>query len=164
LGIGLFAAGFCCVITSPYSAAIIARTVFEVKDERKIKAVWISVLAIGFLVGISGAKPIPVILLVQALNGLILPFLVVFLIIISNDHTIMPVQHRHGLLFNIVLLLTLFGITLMGLNNIDMVIISVLSIQSKGHYAIVIALSAIVTVVTAWSVFRNGFLSARTLE
>jgi Mn2+/Fe2+ NRAMP family transporter len=78
LALGLFAAGFASTITAPYGSAIISRTVFEAKEENKVRMVWIGVLMTGFIIGISGVNPIPVIVIVQALNGLILPMLVIF--------------------------------------------------------------------------------------
>jgi Mn2+/Fe2+ NRAMP family transporter len=83
LGIGLFAAGFSSAITSPYAASIIATSVFGAEKKNTVRLVWGAVLLIGFIFGISGVKPIPVILTVQALNGLILPLITGFLILIQ---------------------------------------------------------------------------------
>jgi len=119
MALGLFAAGFSSAITSPYASAVIVRSVFEPKNENHVRMVWIGVLAIGFIFGISGLKPIPVILVVQALNGLILPLLVIFLILIVNNHAVMPRQHMPSFLYNVLLLLVLAAVIMISLNNIE---------------------------------------------
>lgn len=119
LALGLFAAGFSSAITSPYASSVIARTVFQFEQEKKVKWVWGVVLLTGFFFGVSGIKPIPVILTVQALNGLILPLLVVFLVIIINDSNIIPAEHRHRSWYNVVLLSILFVVLVIGLNQMD---------------------------------------------
>lgn len=156
LALGLFAAGFSSAVTSPYAAAVISRTVFGFTTGWKIKTAWMSVLLIGFLVAISGVKPVPVILLVQALNGLILPFLVIFLILICNDPILIPRQYRHGVLYNFILLLMLGAVVLMSLNNVDKVIISTLHLASDGHLLLVCVLSFAVVAWTASQLFRNS--------
>lgn len=118
LAIGLFAAGFSSAITSPYAASIIIRTTVGEKKEKYARLAWILVLAIGFLFGISGVKPIPVILVVQALNGLILPLITFFLIWIINDKNLIPPAYRHHSLYNVVLYCILAVVTLIGLMNV----------------------------------------------
>ena len=41
--------------------------------------------AVGMVFGISGVRPVPVIILAQAFNGLLLPLVAVFLWITMND-------------------------------------------------------------------------------
>ncbi len=142
LALGLFAAGFSSAITAPYASGVIARIVFESKEERKIKAVWMAVLLTGFFIGLSGVRPIPVILVVQALNGLILPLLVIFLILVINDFKLIPAEFRHGLFYNILLLVVLGAVTLISLNNVDKALISALRIVHSGHLTIVLIITA----------------------
>ena len=150
LALGLFAAGFSSAITAPYASAIISRTVFDTKEENKVRAVWIAVLMTGFLIGISGVRPIPVILIVQALNGLILPLLVIFLILVTNDFKLVPVEFRHSHLYNVLLLVVLGAVTLISLNNVDKALISAFGLNHSGHLIIVMILaSAIVITVVA---------------
>jgi manganese transport protein len=75
LGVGLCAAGFSSAITSPYAASLIAANVLGSENKNRIRLVWVIVLLTGFGFGISGVKPIPVILAVQAMNGFVLPLL-----------------------------------------------------------------------------------------
>ncbi|MBS1542534.1 MAG: divalent metal cation transporter [Bacteroidetes bacterium] len=118
LGIGLFAAGFSSAITSPYAGSIIANHVFQ-WSPRNQKTTWILILLAGFVFGISGVKPIPVILAVQALNGLVLPLLTAFLIILINDPLLNPNAGRTISVYNLILLAIFGSVLLMGLNNVD---------------------------------------------
>ncbi len=143
LGLGLFAAGFSSAITSPYAASIIATTVFDVQDIKKVRIVWGVVLLTGFAFGISGVKPIPVILVVQALNGLILPLITAYLILIVNDRELMPLSHRHARVYDLVLLLIFGAVLLIGLNNIDKSISSGLALENKNHFESVLGLTGV---------------------
>ena len=71
-------------------------------------------LLIGFLFGISGVKPIPVILVVQALNGFVLPLLAYFLILLVNDSNVIPQAERHAIWYDGILV-CIFGTTLFDL-------------------------------------------------
>ncbi len=118
LGVGLFAAGFSSAITSPYAGSIIANHVFQWSPGNQ-KAMWILILVTGFIFGISGVKPIPVILAVQALNGLVLPLLTAFLIILINDPHLNPKARMTTSVYNLILLVIFGSVLLMGLNNVD---------------------------------------------
>jgi len=92
--LGLFAAGFTSAITAPLAAALTVRSLAgggSRWDERSVRfrAVWGSVLAIGMAFGISGLRPIPVIILAQAFNGLLLPLVAVFLWTAVNDRRLL---------------------------------------------------------------------------
>jgi manganese transport protein len=155
LAFGLFAAGFSSAITSPYASALIASTVFGFKSDWKTKAVWGSVLFTGFVFGISGVKPIPVILAVQAINGLILPLLTLYLLIIINDKSIISKAFQHAPWYNAVLYVILFTVTLIGLNNIDKTINTLFSIDGKGHFAVLILISIGVVMYSIWATRRK---------
>ncbi len=135
LGLGLFAAGFSSAITSPYAASLIASTVFGTEKKSIIRLAWMSVLLTGFAFGISGIKPIPVILAVQALNGLILPLLTYFLILIVNDSKVVPVRHRHAPWYDLVLLAILGTTLIIGFNNVDKAIAS--AFASDNHFKLI---------------------------
>lgn len=141
LGIGLFAAGFSSAITSPYAASLIASTVLGSENKNAIRVVWMVVLLTGFLFGISGVKPIPVILAVQALNGFVLPLLAYFLILLVNDARVIPSEYRHSIWYDF-LLIVIFGTTLLiGLNNVDKAITSGFQFSSS-HFEIVLLITA----------------------
>lgn len=100
LAVGLFAAGFSSAITAPLAAAITARTLVGGSQrpewsERspRFRAVWLGVLLFGVGFGIAGVQPIPVIILAQAFNGLLLPMVALFLWLTMNDRTLLG---EHG--------------------------------------------------------------------
>ena len=119
LAVGLFAAGFTSSITAPLATAVTAKSLFGNKwDEasRPYRLSWILVMLSGLIFGISGAKPIPVIILAQAFNGLLLPGITVFLILVLNHPSVVskPNSRISNILLMIVLVLTIF----IGLHNI----------------------------------------------
>lgn len=153
LGVGLFAAGFSSSITAPYASSIIASTVFGWEDQRRLRWVWGAVLLVGFSFGISGIKPIPVILTVQALNGLILPLLVALLILLSNHKELLSAEHRHGWLYNVVLLLILGSVMLIGFNQVDKAFIS-FGLFAESYFTSMVWISAVLVVVMGGWVLR----------
>jgi hypothetical protein len=107
----------------------------------------------GFLIGMSGVRPIPVILVVQALNGLILPLLVIFLILVSNDQELIRVEFRHNTIYNVLLLVVLGAVTLISLNNVDKALITAFSLNHSGHLAIVLMLSTAIVICVAGMIY-----------
>jgi len=96
LAIGLFAAGFTSAITAPLAAALTARSLLGDKGDPmwtetslRYRAVWLGVLVIGMAFGIADVRPIPVIILAQAFNGLLLPLVAVFLWTAMNDRNLL---------------------------------------------------------------------------
>ncbi|NOS91229.1 MAG: hypothetical protein HOP30_04865 [Cyclobacteriaceae bacterium] len=104
--------------------------------------------------GISGIKPIPVILAVQAVNGLILPLITYFLIVIVNDPSLIPVSGRHASWYNAVLILILGCVLVLGFNNIDKVLVTVFKLKEP-HLLVVFTLSGIISLYTAFSVMKR---------
>ncbi len=90
--LGLFAAGFSSAVTAPLAAAITARSLFatDPDDARwgdgswRYRSVWLGVLAAGTVFGLTGVKPVPAIIAAQALNGVLLPVVAVFLMLVMN--------------------------------------------------------------------------------
>jgi len=96
LAVGLFAAGFSSAITAPLAAAIAVRTLVGGVErpqwsERssRFRAVWLGVLLFGVGFGVAGVQPIPVIILAQAFNGLLLPLVAAFLWLTMNDRRLL---------------------------------------------------------------------------
>jgi Mn2+/Fe2+ NRAMP family transporter len=153
LGIGLFAAGFSSAVTSPYAASLIAGTVFGWQKPAQ-RLTWMMVLLTGFLVGMSGLKPIPVILMVQALNGLVLPILTGFLILLINDKQLISEQERPSVYYNGVLLLIFACVLVLGLHSIDKSVSSWLSAR-QGHYPVILTLTCLSTGLVGFLIFRR---------
>jgi len=110
LAIGLFAAGFTSAITAPLAAAITARSLFGEKDDPcwaagslRYRAVWLGVLVTGMAFGIADVRPIPVIILAQAFNGLLLPLIAVFLWIAMNDLDLLGEDGVNSIVQNVVM-------------------------------------------------------------
>jgi Mn2+/Fe2+ NRAMP family transporter len=90
---GLFAAGFSSAVTAPLAAAIAARGLFSREEDDsnwkdtgpRYRAVWMAVLLCGALFGLLEVRPVPAILVAQALNGLLLPVVALFLLVVMND-------------------------------------------------------------------------------
>lgn len=108
--VGLLGAGFSSAITAPLAAAITARDMLSrgPDDPRwavrswRYRAVWLTVLLIGVAFGASNIEPIPAIILAQALNGLLLPIVAIFLFVAVNDRRLMG-EHANGVFVNILM-------------------------------------------------------------
>jgi len=110
LAVGLFAAGFTSAITAPLAAAITARSLFGEKDDPRwaagslrYRAVWLGVLVTGMAFGIADVRPIPVIILAQAFNGLLLPLIAVFLWMAMNDLDLLGEDGVNSIVQNVVM-------------------------------------------------------------
>ncbi len=98
--LGLLGAGLSSAITAPLAAAITARDLLSrgAGDERwgmrswRYRSIWIGVLLAGVGFGISHVQPIPVIILAQALNGVLLPVVAVLLLLAVNDRELLADQ------------------------------------------------------------------------
>ncbi|WNJ21341.1 divalent metal cation transporter [Pontibacter sp. G13] len=109
--LGLLIAGFTSSVTAPLATALTARSLFQVEGKEdwestsgKFKLIWGIVLIVGLGFGMSNVKPIPLIIIAQTLNGLLLPFITSLLVILVNHPTLMPDQMRNGLWSNFILL------------------------------------------------------------
>ncbi len=123
-GFGLFAAGFSSSITAPLASAITARDLFQHHDQKRwkqngiyFKLIWGSVLVIGIGFGLAGFKPIPAIIAAQALNGLILPFISIFLWFAINNVKLMGIN-KNSLFQNILFGSIVWVSLILGLWNI----------------------------------------------
>lgn len=154
LALGLFAAGFSSAITSPYAASVVATTVFGFQKKWQIRVLWGVVLLTGFFFGISGIKPVPVIVTVQALNGLILPLLVVYLTIIVNDHRLIGQSFRHAAWYNAVLFGILLVVLVIGLNNVDKAVSTALGIGT-GHTVFILTAAGLILTYTVMRVVQG---------
>lgn len=116
--LGLFAAGLSSAITAPLAAALTAQSLFGAsrqadEGERSLlyRGTWLGVLATGVVCGAVGVKPIPAIILAQATNGVLLPLVALFLLLLVNDRQTMGERGCNGwrgnLLLGAVVLVTL---------------------------------------------------------
>lgn len=85
---GLLAAGLTSAVTAPLAAAYAAGGILGWKRDLRsprFRAVWILVLVTGMAFGAAGVRPVPAILFAQVANGLLLPAVAVFLLVVVND-------------------------------------------------------------------------------
>lgn len=158
--LGLFAAGFSSAVTAPLAAAITARSLFEKKKGKewsekswRYRSVWIFILSIGIIFGILGVKPVPAIILAQALNGLLLPFIAVFIYLVINDVQLMGKMHMNGIIGNIIMGIVIIITVLLGITHVSKAVSSTFNLAFITKHGILI-LSGIVTL----SVFSLVFL------
>ncbi len=123
-GIGLFAAGASSSVTAPLAAAITGQALFGGENGQwsprslRFRAVWASVLFIGLGFGLSGIKPVPAIIAAQAVNGLLLPAVAVFLLLAVNDRQLLPARYANGPLRNTALIAVTAIAAMLGAYNI----------------------------------------------
>ncbi len=124
LGFGLFAAGFTSAVTAPLAAAITLKSIFGNKNPERwktgsvnFKLGWIVILVTGIGFAIGNVKPIPAIILAQALNGFLLPFVSIFLFIVINNQSLVGKEKSNPLLLNILTILVIFVTLILGLNS-----------------------------------------------
>ncbi|MCM3711926.1 Nramp family divalent metal transporter [Sporosarcina luteola] len=88
MSLGLFAAGFSSALASPLGAAMTVSSVLKwekgMKDKR-FKIVFATVMIIGIVCSGLGFNPLDVLLFAQALNGILLPVIVITLLVIMNN-------------------------------------------------------------------------------
>ncbi|TAH17524.1 MAG: divalent metal cation transporter [Cytophagales bacterium] len=147
--VGLFSAGFTSAITAPLAANITVLSVADTNDKHYhyYKFVWVGVMLVGFIFGISGVKPIPIIILAQVLNGLVLPLITIFIVLIINDKKIIPQTYRNTIFMNLALLLVVGITTFLGLSNIEKGVVSALNINIPSELSLWVMSSISLTVV-----------------
>jgi manganese transport protein len=126
LGIGLFAAGLSSAITAPLASAITARSVLGAAGRDgdwapgawRYRVVWAGVLAVGLAFGLAEVQPIPAIILAQAANGVVLPFVAVFLFIAVNDRRLMGGNGLNATVNNALMALVVFATIVLGVTNV----------------------------------------------
>ena len=163
-GFGLFAAGLSSSITSPLAAAVTARSVFGTDSgkwsprSRNFRLVWGSILLIGLCFGVLDIKPIPAIILAQAINGILLPLVTIFLLLAVNDETLIGQQYVNTNRLNIPLLL-IVGITVfLGMINILKASLKIISIPLLNDSMMVnlsIGIASITVAWLSWKIFKQ---------
>lgn len=99
---GLAAAGLTSAITAPLAAAYATAGVLGWKDGLKsprFRAVWAAIVVVGTLLAVLGRKPLEMIVFAQAANGILLPVVAAFLIIVMNRATLLG-EHRNRAVAN----------------------------------------------------------------
>jgi manganese transport protein len=117
---GLLAAGLTSAVTAPLAAAYATSGVLGWSGdlrERRFRSVWGAVVLVGTALATLGLEPVPAIVLAQAANGLLLPGMAVFLLVVSNRRRLLG-AHRNGPLANLLgaaVALVVTGLAILGL-------------------------------------------------
>jgi manganese transport protein len=86
--VGLLAAGLTSAVTAPLAAAYTATGTLgwdsSIRSGRA-RAIWLGVLGVGAAFAAAGFRPVPLILFAQVTNGLLLPAVALFLLVVVND-------------------------------------------------------------------------------
>jgi manganese transport protein len=88
LGMGFFAAGLSSSITAPLATAYAVTEILGIKggtSSRVFKLIALSVIFSGAALALTGIKPISIILAAQFANGLLLPIIAIFLLVVMNQ-------------------------------------------------------------------------------
>jgi len=88
MAMGLFAAGISSAITAPLAAAYATSGILGYKADlksKRFKWIWRIILLIGILFSAIGYSPIKAIVFAQFANGLLLPFIAIFLLLVINN-------------------------------------------------------------------------------
>jgi Mn2+/Fe2+ NRAMP family transporter len=134
LALGLFAAGLSSAVTAPLAAALTARGLLsgdrgDLWDERsaRFRSVWVGVLLTGVVFGLIDLRPVPAILAAQALNGILLPCVAIFLMIVVNDRAVMGTDGVNGRGGNVAMALTLTVTLVLGISALYRAVSAALS-------------------------------------
>ena len=101
--IGLFSAGLTSSITAPLAAAYATSGAFGWgRDLRswRFRAVWAVVLIFGTTLAALGTSPVQIIIFAQAANGILLPLIAIFLLIIMNRSDLLG-DFKNGIVGNV---------------------------------------------------------------
>lgn len=115
ISIGLFAAGISSAITAPVAAAYATAGIMGWKRDLRswrFRMVWMFILLAGVTFSMLGFKPVEAILFAQVANGILLPVIAVYLLVVMNSRKIMG-DNVNTLLSNIlggIVVLTAMGL------------------------------------------------------
>jgi manganese transport protein len=155
-GLGLFAAGFSSAITAPLAAAVTAHGLLGASWESgslRFRMVWAAVLLFGLAFGVFNIKPVPAIVLAQAVNGVLLPLATIALLLAANDRALLG-EYANGRWVN-ALTLIIVGITcFLGLNNLWRAISQSFGLETGAAFPILAILSGLVMFGLGWKISR----------
>lgn len=151
-GWGLAAAGLTSAVTAPLAAALTARGLFGdgPEDPRwgpaswRYRGVWLTVLVVGVGFGVSGVRPVPAILLAQALNGVLLPVAALFLLLVVNDRRLLGRDGVNGPVANGVTALVVAVTVILGVSGVLRAGAAALSLDPPGQRLLLTVAGAVV--------------------
>ncbi|QJR80125.1 Nramp family divalent metal transporter [Alteromonas pelagimontana] len=114
---GLFAAGLTSAITAPLAAAFAVCGALNLKEDLTswpFRAIWLAIIITGVAIAAAGFKPLAAIVFAQAANGVLLPVIAVFLLIVMNKNKQLG-AFRNGTTSNLLGLLVVTVVVCLGL-------------------------------------------------
>ena len=114
--IGLLGAGLTSAITAPLAAAY--ATSGALGWERnlrswKFQAVWAIIIVVGTVLAALGTQPVQAIVFAQAANGVLLPIIAVFLLVVANRSNLLG-EFKNGIVTNILGVIVVLVATVLG--------------------------------------------------
>lgn len=160
---GLFAAGLTSSITAPLAAAVTARSLFGQHEKswtprsRNFRLVWGIIILLGLLFSLTNIQPVPAIIAAQAMNGVLLPVVAIFLILTVNDKKLLPEEFVNKAWINILMLLVLLVCCFLGINNVLKALQRIglwTGLSSNTGYLLVSSLTAVVVLWVGLQIVR----------
>ena len=124
ISLGLFAAGLTSSVTAPLAAAYVTCGCMGWKTNvksKKFRIVWFIVLFMGISFSSLDFKSIEIIKFAQVANGILLPVIAVFLLVVANNKRLLKSQ-VNGYLFNLITVIIILFTMFIGIKSILSVI------------------------------------------
>ena len=161
LGFGLFGAGLSSALTAALAAAVTAKSILGhnhpdkwYERSMRFRSVWGGVLGVGLFFGLLQLQPVPVIILAQALNGIVLPLIAVILFLLMNNDKVLPQQYQNGTFYNILTGFVVYLTVLIGVTNVLRALSRTIGFQLP-EQSIIIILSLILFGMILLPVWQN---------
>ena len=124
ISLGLFAAGLTSSVTAPLAAAYVTCGCMGWKASvmsKRFRVVWFVVLFMGVLFSSLNFKSIEIIKFAQVANGILLPVIAVFLLVVANNNRLLK-NHSNGYLLNLITLVIILFTMFIGIKSVLSVI------------------------------------------
>lgn len=160
LAFGLLAAGFSSALTAPLAAGITARSLAPEgrnhpawnKRGWAYRLTWGAVLGAGMLLGVLDVQPVPAIILAQALNGIILPVVAVFIMLMVNNRALLGPQYMNGNGYNLLMSLVVGVTILLGVRNLLQAVLRMSGKTMNAEWTLLLA--AGLSLACSWPLYR----------
>jgi len=156
--VGLFAAGFTSTITAALAGAFALRSGFYTEEAQhtrdwSLMKWWLLVLFVGLVFGVSGVKPIPVIILAQAANGFILPLIAFALWQILNNSNLVN-HHINSYFQNVSMAITVGVTSMLGLINVSKALYTVFGLAFALDGAVVYSITGLTLLILFYAIWN----------
>ena len=160
-GLGLGAAGISSALTAPLAASLTAQSMLgdDTQPEwqekgSKFKYIWIAVLLIGVTFGVLQVQPVPAIILAQALNGIILPLVTFFLLLMVNDANLLDKKHINAMWYNLLMGAIFFITLIIGLTNVAKALTKIID-ASLVNEEYIFYMAILLSVALSWPLLKK---------